>query len=272
MICLGNMRKGGVAPGQEAYNIALKACAGAGEWDRASALLEDMSASGATSPDPNVINEIQAGRDAAAAAAAAAAAPEARAGEGGVGVAGGGMRGGGGDGTVRNVSRGLSYISSRYSSCNNTGGGGSAVVARTGCLGPFDAVGLGSSRGSSTSSTSNNNNNVSRSNGGTCSRSSSNNGGVGFSTVSTSGLDCGGSYRFDDERVGGFIADGRVSTSSAFQTGSVEKYGGRGVGGRGRDLGCLAAEGGGGFEAPGDDLFWGDGGGGDEHEVSWGND
>ncbi|CAN0422802.1 unnamed protein product, partial [Hapterophycus canaliculatus] len=39
LICLGNMRKGGVSPGSAAYNVALKACAGAGEWDRAAAIL-----------------------------------------------------------------------------------------------------------------------------------------------------------------------------------------------------------------------------------------
>lgn len=62
MVCLGNMRKGGVSPGSKAYNVALKACVGAGEWDRAAALLEDMSASGAT-PDASMADEINASKE-----------------------------------------------------------------------------------------------------------------------------------------------------------------------------------------------------------------
>ena len=53
------MRKGGVAPGSAAYNVALKACVGAGEFDRAAALLEDMEGSGAT-PDADIVREITA--------------------------------------------------------------------------------------------------------------------------------------------------------------------------------------------------------------------
>lgn len=53
------MRKGGVSPGSAAYNVALKACAGAGEWGRAAALVEDMQGSGAT-PDAGLVVEITA--------------------------------------------------------------------------------------------------------------------------------------------------------------------------------------------------------------------
>ncbi|CBJ27714.1 hypothetical protein Esi_0083_0044 [Ectocarpus siliculosus] len=62
LICLGNMRKGGVAPGSSAYNVALKACAGAGEWGRAAALVEDMQGSGAI-PDETIVAEIRAAGD-----------------------------------------------------------------------------------------------------------------------------------------------------------------------------------------------------------------
>ncbi|CAM9635826.1 unnamed protein product [Ectocarpus sp. 6 AP-2014] len=62
IICLGNMRKGGVAPGSAAYNVALKACAGAGEWGRAAALVEDMQGSGAI-PDEGIVAEIRAAGD-----------------------------------------------------------------------------------------------------------------------------------------------------------------------------------------------------------------
>ncbi|CAM9107296.1 unnamed protein product [Ectocarpus sp. 8 AP-2014] len=62
LICLGNMRKGGVAPGSAAYNVALKACAGAGEWGRAAALVEDMQGSGAI-PDRGIVAEIRAAGD-----------------------------------------------------------------------------------------------------------------------------------------------------------------------------------------------------------------
>ncbi|CAM9186065.1 unnamed protein product [Ectocarpus sp. 4 AP-2014] len=62
LICLGNMRKGGVAPGSAAYNVALKACAGAGEWGRAAALVEDMQGSGAI-PDEGIVAEIRAAGD-----------------------------------------------------------------------------------------------------------------------------------------------------------------------------------------------------------------
>lgn len=47
LVCIGNMRKGGVSPGTPAYNVAIRACAMAGEADRVSALLADMRASGA---------------------------------------------------------------------------------------------------------------------------------------------------------------------------------------------------------------------------------
>eukprot|EP00903_Cladosiphon_okamuranus_P018722 g17234.t2 len=59
LICLGNMHKGGVAPGSAAYNVALKACVEAGKFDRAAALLEDMEGSGAT-PDADIVREIEA--------------------------------------------------------------------------------------------------------------------------------------------------------------------------------------------------------------------
>ncbi|CAM9729981.1 unnamed protein product [Ectocarpus fasciculatus] len=62
LICLGNMRKGGVSPGSAAYNVALKACAGAGEWGRAAALVEDMQGSGAI-PADGIVAEIRAAGD-----------------------------------------------------------------------------------------------------------------------------------------------------------------------------------------------------------------
>lgn len=59
------MRKGGVAPGVAAYNVALRACAGAGELDRAEALLDDMKSSGAT-PDQTSFDALVAAADTAA--------------------------------------------------------------------------------------------------------------------------------------------------------------------------------------------------------------
>lgn len=41
------MRTGGVSPGTQAYNIALKACTEAGEWEHAVKLLGDMRTVGA---------------------------------------------------------------------------------------------------------------------------------------------------------------------------------------------------------------------------------
>ena len=57
LVCLENMLNGGVSPGTRAYNIALKACAEAGEWDRAAALLRDMRACG-VAPDAAVVSEV----------------------------------------------------------------------------------------------------------------------------------------------------------------------------------------------------------------------
>lgn len=53
------MRKGGVSPGSAAYNVALKACAGAGEWDRAAALLADMQGTKGATPDAEIVAEIE---------------------------------------------------------------------------------------------------------------------------------------------------------------------------------------------------------------------
>ncbi|CAM9509785.1 unnamed protein product [Scytosiphon promiscuus] len=59
LICLGNMRKGGVSPGSAAYNVALKACTEAGEWDRAAALLADMEGTGGATPDADIVLKIE---------------------------------------------------------------------------------------------------------------------------------------------------------------------------------------------------------------------
>lgn len=60
LVCVGNMRKGGVSPGTAAYNVALKACVEAGEWGHASKLLGDMRASGAVPVDAAVAAELEA--------------------------------------------------------------------------------------------------------------------------------------------------------------------------------------------------------------------
>lgn len=62
IVCLGNMRKGGVAPGVAAYNVALRACASAGEFTQAETLLEDMKSSGAT-PDKTSFDALVAAAD-----------------------------------------------------------------------------------------------------------------------------------------------------------------------------------------------------------------